>query len=227
MSFLNKTRALILGTVNDLVDKTIDLNSPTVIRQYVRDLEGAIDTVRSNTAIQDGQYRTMVREQSELTTKIANDKAIMTKLLTSTDPTAAGIAHSKATITVQDQQWLNSMTESIAAQQKVSEQMKQTVTQLETKHEEMLARVRELERMDRDTKAKESAANAITQAGKIAGNIDNPSVDDVQDRMHRRNDVASAQFDAAMGSMHTDQPDSEDVNDLLDSLKPKTETVAK
>lgn len=221
MGFLNKVRAVTLGAAHDLLDKTIDMNSPSVLRQYVRDLEAAIDKMKSESAVQDGQLRTMQREQSDLQAKVETDKATITKLLASADANAKAIAQSKAAIVLRDQQHLSEIAGNILSQQNIATSMKQAVTSLETKHETMVSRVRELERLDRDTKAKESAASAISNAGKIAGDIDNPSIDDLQDRMHRRNDVASAKFDQAMGGIETETPDNADVEALLASLRPQ------
>lgn len=226
MSFLNKVRTLTLGAAHDLLDKAIDLNSPSAVRQSVRDMEAAITELKSNAAIQDGNLRTQIREQSELTATVAADKATIAKLLTSTDATAPAIAKAKANLVIQNQKHLSDMSDSITSQQNIATQMKATVVGLEAKHDQMVSRVHELERLDRDTKAKESAASAINAAGSVAGNIDSVSVDDLADRMRRRNDVASAQFDQAAGSINTDAPDSDDVNALLASLAPQT-AVAK
>lgn len=226
MSLLNKVRTLTLGATHDLIDKTIDLNNPSAVRQTVRDLESKITELKSNAAIQDGNLRTQIREQSELSARVETDKATITKLMASTDPNAVAIYKSKANLVLQNQKHLADMSDSITSQQNIATQMKATVVGLEAKHDQMVSRVHELERLDRDTKAKESAASAITAAGSVAGNIDSISVDDLADRMRRRNDVASAQFDQAAGSINTDTPDSDDVNALLASLAPQT-TVAK
>ena len=69
-------------------------------------------------------------------------------------------------------------------------------------------------------KAKESAAAALNQAGSIAGSIGSQSVDDLEDRMRRRHDVANAKFDQAMSSaIPVDNCNSEEADALLASLK--------
>jgi phage shock protein A len=227
MSFLDKLTTFAKGSAHDLLDRAIDLNSPTMVRQYVRDLEDGINQIKTNAALSDGQLRTAIRERSELSSKIETDKATITKLLASTDPKGPQAAKDKGAVVVQNQSRLKAMDDSIAIQQQIVDKTNQTISSLETKHELMVSRVRELERLDRDTKAKESAATAITNAGKLAGVADNAGVDDLEDRMRRRNDVASAKFDSAMGDIHVDQPDSDDVNALLESLKPQEAVAAK
>jgi phage shock protein A len=226
MGFMSKVRALTLGATHDLLDATIDLNSPSAVRQMVRDVEAALDKMKSEAAIQDGQLRTSQREKGDLETKIAAAKATITKLLASTNPKAPEVAKTTAAGVLHDQNRLGELTSLIASQQASADSMAQAVTALEAKHEQMVNRVRDLERLDRDTKAKESAAVAISNAGRVAGFADGPSIDDLQDRMSRRNDVASARFDQSMGSLHTETPDSSDVDALLESLKP-AQAVAK
>lgn len=226
MNFVTKLRAVTLGAAHDLLDKAVDLNSPSVVRQYVRDLEAALDKLKSESAIQDGTLRTQLREQSDLQSSIESDKATISKLLASTDPTGKALATAKANLVITKQQHLAEIADAITNQQNVAIGMKNAVISLESKHDQMVARVRELERLDRESKAKESAASAITNAGRIISDIDSPSVDDLADRMHRRNDVASAKFDQAVGGLHTEEPNSDDVAALLASLAP-VETAAK
>ena len=55
--------------------------------------------------------------------------------------------------------------------------------------------------MDRATKAKENAVQAIRQAGQIASAGSDVSIDAVADRIQRRADVADARFERVMGDM--------------------------
>ena len=221
MDFLNKLRAVTLGTMHDLLDKTVDMNSPSVLRQYVRDLEVAIDKMRSDAAVQDGQLRTMKREATELEGSIATDKAVSAKLLASSDPTAPQLAENKAKVVLQNQQRLTALQGDIVTQANVSSNMQSAVAALDGKHALIMTRLRELERLDRDSKTKEQAADAIAQAGKLVSAVGSDSVDDLTDRMRRRHDVADARFDSAVGSLHTDEAaTSDDVAALLASLKP-------
>jgi hypothetical protein len=93
------------------------------------------------------------------------------------------------------------------------------VTRLNAKHDQMVSRVRELERIDRDSKAKESTASALNAAGSILGGVGSQSVDDLEDRMRRRNDVASAKFDQSMATIPEDTSNKEEVDAMLASLK--------
>lgn len=225
-SFLSKLRAVTLGAAHDLLDKTIDLNSPSVVRQYVRDLEGAIDKLQTEQAIQAGGLRTLQRERGEVAISIENDKATIQKLQ---EKNATDLARNKAKIVLQNQQRLKDLDTNISNQQQTVDSLSQAVTALNAKHGQMVIKVHDLERLDRDSKAKESAASAINNAGKIAGNADSASIDDLTDRMERRHDVADAKFGQAMGNFHVDDVsgvDSDDVDALMAELAPKPVAVA-
>src|SRR6266481_1935672 len=135
--FLAKLRVVTLGSVHDLLDRAIDLNSPSVIRQYTRDLER---------------------------------------------PKAADLVRMRAKFAGAD--------ENIEHAKKASVDIDVAVSNLEGKHAAMVDRVRQLEQLDRDTKAKNSAASALAAAGRLIQGGADISVDDVQQRMARNNDVA-------------------------------------
>lgn len=217
--FLAQLRTLTVGSAHDLLDKAIDLNSPSMVRQRVRDIEDALGKLNSEAAIAEGQLRTLNREQSELTQKIETDKAMVAKLLESTDPKAAGLARAKAGLIVVEQKQLTQKLADIQTQQSESDKLQGAVANLQAQHDQMASRVRQLENLDRDSKAKEQAAKALTSAAEIMGSINASSIDNVESRVRQRNDVAGAKFDQAMGSMPAED-NSDDVNALLASLTP-------
>jgi phage shock protein A len=213
--FFQKLRAVTLGAAHDLLDKEINMNSPSLLRQYVRDLEDAIGKMNSEAAVQFGGVRTLTREYGDLGAKIAADKEAVKKIL-ATNPE---LAKSKAALIVQNQKHFEQMGVDIVAQQKVADELALAVSNLQTKHDLMVSRVRELERIDRDSKAKESAASALSAAGSLVGSVGSESVDDLESRMRRRNDVANAKFDQSIASVPADDSNSDEVDALLASLK--------
>jgi phage shock protein A len=225
MSFTQKLRGFILGTANDLLDRAIDMNSPSMLRQYTRDLEQGLDSLRNEAAIQAGQIRTLTREIGDLQNTIAVDSAMVTKILERGDVSLNIIARTKAAAIVENKKSLTAKQETLEAQKKTSAAIDDAVSKLDAKHTLMVQQVRELERIDRDSKAKEQAAASLEQAGKLVGNGSGISIDDIKGKMTARNDVASEKFDRAMGSIKTDDEaigaDTSEVDDLLRSLQPK------
>ena len=91
--------------------------------------------------------------------------------------------------------------EEIAAGQKTAQALSEAVSTLRTRYQSMVQQVQRLEAMDMATKAKESAVEAIRQAGQIASVGNDVSIDAVADRIQRRADVANARFERVMGDM--------------------------
>jgi phage shock protein A len=231
MSFTQKLRLVVLGNINDLLDKTIDLNSPAALRQYVRDLEDATARMRNEAATQDGQLRILKREESDLQSDITTAKAVTQKILAGNDANKKTIAASKASEIVNMQARLIEKQNAINTQQTTSAKLDAAVASLDSKHTQILSRVRELERMDRDSKAKEAAATAVQAANKLVSGGADISVDDVQQRMRDRNDIASAKFDRAMSDTEStaigeSAEHQAAVDDLLNELAPKEEVHA-
>lgn len=226
-----KLRLVVLGNAHELLNKAIDTNSPAALNQYVRDIEDNLTQLRASAATQEGQLRTMQREASDLQSSIATAKVTITKILAGSDPKKDAIAAAKASEVVRMQQRLTENDAAADQQRLAVSKLNDAVQQLENKHDDVVHKVRELDRLDRDSKAKDAAARSVESANQLlGGGID---IDDVQDRLRQRNDVAGARFDRAMstgiggGGGVTDDPEHTDaVNSLLEELKPKEVATA-
>lgn len=217
MSILAKIRVLTLGAANDLLDKAIDINSPSALRQYVRDLEDALDRLRNEAAMQAGMLRTLTREIGDLQHRIESETSVVQKLMAS--PTGQALARTKATTIVAWKKELESKQEALQTQQTTSAGIDSAVAKLDAKHTLMVQQVRDLERTDRDTKAKEQAAHSLEAAGKLVGSLNGVSIDDIKGKMNARNDVANEKFARAMGTMEDDSSgDQAAVDDFLSSI---------
>lgn len=220
-TFFQKLRVVTLGAANDLLSKAIDMNSPSALRQYVRDLEEAISKLQDEAANQAGQVRTTERELAILTAKISADKTLIQSNLASATPNAA-LARAKAGEVVQFSKELADDQAKLVAQRQTSANLDAAVAQLNNKHSLMLSRVRELERLDRDSKGKEQAAKAISAAGSLVDGGTDISVDDLESKIRARNDVASVKLERALGSTTTaeDPSTTADIDNLLSELAP-------
>ncbi len=219
---ISKIRTLTLGSIHDLLDEAIDLNSPSALRQYVRDLEAALDKMRNEAAIQAGQIRTLTREIGDLQHNIETETVLVTKILAGNAPNKDTVARTKAATIVNWKKELTNKQDALEAQKKTSADIDSAVAKLDSKHTLMVQQVRELERIDRDSKAKEQAASSLEQAGKLVGNGSGISIDDIKGKMNARNDVASEKFERAMGAVQVEDEAtaSTEVDDLLQSLQP-------
>jgi phage shock protein A len=225
-TFMQKLRVVTLGSVNDLLNKAIDMNSPSVLRQYVRDLEDALDRMKDEAAIEAGGIRTLERESQDLQTKIDVGKKTIVQLQQAGHDDLARI---KATEIVQLQQQYTSHQNMLVTQRQSSSSIDQSISKLELRHSSMVSKLQELTRLDMDTKAKEHTAMAMAAAGRLANTGADISVDDVEQKMRARNDVATEKFNRAMGDIQfqEDPETTAAVDDLLGSLKPATAAAGK
>lgn len=218
---ISKIRLVVVGTAHDLLDKAIDLNSPSAVRQYVRDMETALDQLRNESAIQAGQVRTMTRELGDLKHNIETETAIVAKIMAGIYPNKETLARAKGTLIVGWQKEVPGREQDLEDQKKASMSIDEAVAKLDAKHTVMVQRVRELERIDRQSKAKEHAADSLKAAGALVSGGSDISIDNIEEKMRARKDVADEKFDRAMGSVSVEEDPTanSDVDNFLASLK--------
>jgi phage shock protein A len=221
MGMFSKVRALTLGNLHELVDKTIDLNSPAVLKQYVRDLETGIDQLKSEAVIQGGACRTLDREIASLKTRIeAKTTAIknaMTNGVPNTDPALRASAVEVNTWTKELEQKKTDEAEALKSKTSLDD----AVYKLNSKHTEMVGAIRRLESAVHSTTAQNRAVNAMEQAGSMSAGVDGTSVDNLQAHIQEKKDIADERFDRAMHSDAFAEPEGQagEVDALLTSLK--------
>jgi len=227
-SFMQKLRVVTLGSVHDLLDKQIDMKSPTVVRQYVRDLEDALDKMRNEDAIQAGAVRTTTREKGDLEARIAKEKSNISNLLAGTAANKTEMARLKGTLVVQMQGQLTTIEARLVDQQKTSADITSALNKLDATHTMAVNKLRDLENLDRDTKMKKSSADSVESINRVIGMGADISVDDIESRMRQQNDVQSVRFERAMDSTKTEEdPDTAAaVDSLLSDLQPKQAKTA-
>lgn len=223
MSLFTKARAFTLGNMHELLDKAIDVNSPAVLKQYVRDLESAITQLKSEAAIQAGGVRTLNREIGDLQQSINMKKtAIQTRLKEpGVDTTDSLVRSWAAQVTNWQKELDQKRTVELPEKQKVASALDAAVAKLETKHTDMVSNVRRLESLSHTATAKSRAVDALDQAGKLSSGADSISIDNLQERVQAKADVADEKFDRAMGDeAFAESPEQKDeVDNLLSSLK--------
>jgi phage shock protein A len=213
-----KFRTLALGTAHDLLDKAIDMNSPTMLRQYVRDLEKAELDLKSEAAVAAGALRTLTREKGDIEHRIA-DETTAAKNAQAAGNTVGARAHGLAVVTLQKD--LAAKQQELADQTTTSQSLDAAVTKIDAKHTEMVSAVRRLESLDRTTKAKEKGATALASAASLTSSGSGISIDNIEAKMRQRGDVADEKFDRAMNdpAFAENATQSADVDAFLATLK--------
>ena len=196
-----KARVAALSSAHALLDKIIDLNSVGAVKQYVRDLENALEDLEDAAATEAGHVRTVQRDCLQLQSQMKELNQNIDFILADNNPANDYLAKPLEARLIAIEQRNTSKTEEMASAQKSSQALNEAVSNLQVKYQTMVEQLQRLEAMDAAAKAKEGAAQAIRNAGRITSGGTSVSVDDIADRIQRRSDVADAKFEQAMGTM--------------------------
>jgi len=178
------------------------LNSIGAVKQYVRDLENALEDLEDASAAAAGHVRTVQRDADQIQYQIKELNQNIDFILSDNKPDNDVLATPLEARLIGLEQRMSTKAEEISTGQKTSQALLEAVSTLRTRYQNMVEQVIRLEAMDKATKAKESAVEAIRQAGQIASAGADVSIDAVADRIQRRADVADARFERAMGEMN-------------------------
>ena len=196
---LKKIRTAFLASAHRLVDLVIDLDSVEAVKQHVRDLEGAIGDLEDSAAISGGHRRTVGRDVETLGVRVEELDGNIDTLLRDSDDSNDHLA-------LPLQARFDAMTAELETKRKELAVAEQTygvisgaVSKLRAKHQQMVGQIRRLRAMESAAKAKEQAAEAMREAGEVAGGVAAISVDDVAKRIQARADVAEERLQRAMG----------------------------
>jgi len=200
-SIFQKARIAALSAAHSLMDKVVDLNSIGAVKQYVRDLENALEDLEDASAAAAGHVRTVERESEQFRYQIKELNQNIDFILGDSKPENDHLATPLEARLIGLEQRMTSKTEEIDTGKKTAQALSEAVSTLRTRYQNMVQQVQRLEAMDQAAKAKENAVKAIRQAGQIASTGSDVSIDAVSDRIQRRSDVADARFQQVMGDM--------------------------
>jgi len=201
-SLFQKARIAALSAAHALLDKVVDLNSIGAVKQYVRDLENALEDLEDAAAIASGHVRTVQRDADQIRSQIKELNQNIDFILSDNKPENDSLATPLEARLIGLEQRITARDEEIATGQTTAKALNEAVSVLRTRYQNMVQQVQRLEALDQATRAKENAVNAIRQAGQIASAGSDVSIDAVSDRIQRRADVADAKFDRALGEMN-------------------------
>jgi phage shock protein A len=199
-----KARIAALSAAHALLDKVVDLNSIGAVKQYVRDLEAALEDLEDAAAAASGHVKTVKRDAEQIKSQIKELNQNIDFILSDNKPENDHLATPMEARLIGLEQRLSTKDEEITTGQKTAQALAEATSTLRTRYQNMVQQVQRLEAMDRATKAKESAVSAIRQAGKITSAGGDVSIDAVADRIQRRADVADAKFEQVFGDMNSD-----------------------
>jgi len=196
-----KARIAALSAAHALLDKVVDMNSIGAVKQYVRDLENALEDLEDASAAAAGHVRTVERDADQIRYQMKELNQNIDFILSDNKPENDHLATPLEARLIGLEQRISTKDEEIAAGKKTAQALVEAVSALRTRYQNMVEQVQRLEAMDMATKAKENAVEAMRQAGRIASVGSDVSIDAVADRIQRRADVADVRFERALGEM--------------------------
>ena len=217
MSFMEKVRVVTMGALNDVLDKAIDMNSPSALRQYTRELEDALQHMKSDAATEAGRVHTYERERDTLQAQLNQAEKTVVDNVEKNPDFARGAA--ARVIVYRDQ--LKQKNELIARQKEASKKLDAAVEKVSARHQEVVAKLNELEQLDRHTKDMERVSAATERVRSITQTGADINVDNIESNMRARGDVAEEKFRRSMEGLDQDNPADSRVDDVLAELTNK------
>jgi phage shock protein A len=220
VSLFAKVRTLVVAHANDLVDKTVDMDSIPVLRQYVRDLEDAIAKSKHEAAVAAANVTTLTNSR-DLLQKTLDADTQRTKLLLAKNDEAG--ARSVAGRIHDSQQEIASLNDQITAATDNSKALDGAVAKMDAKHQEIMSQLRMLESKDRSAKSLHQATASLKEASAITDASSEMNVDNIAQRIDQRSNEEREEFNRTVSGM-TPEPDplkDAAVDDILNSLREK------
>ena len=190
-SIIEKIRVFVKAKAHRLLDAAIDMDSPEVLKQYIREYEEALSEMDSARATAKADVNIAVRDVAALEKQVKDTTRDIETLLGDNDPNNDHFALDLENRVMGFEQDLQVQQETLAALRQASTSLEDVGARMRTKHREMTKALTRLSGMDRAAKAQEGAAAALKAAGSVASGVDaTTSVDNLQKRIERRLEVA-------------------------------------
>jgi phage shock protein A len=221
-----KLRIGFLAELHELVDRAIDYNSPQVLRQYIREVEGRLEELDDIIAQYSGGLRTLRREFEEVEDRVSELDSNIDDLLTDEDTTNDNLA-------VRWQMRLDTLTkrrEEVKNEITVREQalaaLESTRTSMEARKNSMISQLDSVEALHRAKQSKEHAAETIEMANRISGSVGEVSVDNVVRNMQKDADIAEERLSRAMAQTSENNVENEALEMAKIRLQRRRERLA-
>jgi len=205
MSLFEKAKLVTKSKLHALLDKQV--NTVDGYRQLIRDLESAMADVRAGVDEAVGTGNGYKRQLATFNSQIAQKNADIDLLLGDSDPSndEAAVQLQLEVEGLQDQVTQYQQLDSDQDQQVA--QLRQALTQLENKHQQMLTDLNKLTQTQAIASAKNRASAAVEAAAEATSNAG--SVDSIQANLDHQRDVADARFARVIGDMQSSQSPEE------------------
>lgn len=201
-SIIEKIRVFVKAKAHKLLDAAIDMDSPEVLKQYIREYEEALSEMDSARATAKADVNIALRDVAALETQVKKTGADIDTLLGDSDPNNDHFAVDLENRLMGFEADLKVQQDTLTALRQASASLEDVGARMKAKHREMTKALTRLSGMDRAAKAQEGAAAALKAAGSVASGVDaSASVDNLQKRIERRLEVAQETLKQQSGAV--------------------------
>ena len=194
-SIIEKIRVFVKAKAHKLLDASIDMDSPEVLKQYIREYEEALSEMDSARATAKADVNIASRDVTALETQVQKTNADIETLLTDSDPNNDHFAVELENRLMAFETDLQAKQTELTALKQASASLEDVGKKMKSKHKQMVTSLTRLQGMDRAAKAQETATAAMKAAGAATAGVDaNASVDNLTRKIERRLEVAQEQF---------------------------------
>ena len=218
MGIFTKISVLLQAHANSILDEQIDENSVPVLKVYIGKLEVAINDAKHQAAVAAANVTTLTNQANALQTNIdtltARAKAFLAKNNEADARICAGQIHDFG-------EEMKSLQNQITDAKNNSTELDGAVAKLNAKHSEMMSKFRLLSSRSQSAHSLEASTAALKSANSAMGGIQGAGIDNMEQRINARSDVAREEFNRTVAEM-TPPPDplkDQAVDDILASLK--------
>ncbi|MFA5986535.1 MAG: hypothetical protein WC819_04295 [Parcubacteria group bacterium] len=202
MTIFQKLRTITLGAAHALLDKAIDEMSIPALKQNLRDIEAAIKTLDEEAAEAEGSMVTANNRATAITAQVDELNTNIVFILSDGDDSNDHLSEPlQARLTGLEVQQKSALAEVETFKQTMMA-VDQVASALKAKQQTRLTQITLLQSQANTAEAKNKAADAIELANKLGGG-EISSVDDFQERIETKSNIADARLRRAMGDMQT------------------------
>lgn len=199
VSILEKFRLVVFGNVHSLLDAIIDETSPEAIAQNIRDLENAIEELKSEATNAEGDMNFSIEKLTKIKNKIEDAEENIAILEGDDDKSNDENVLPLQVKLIGLEDSLEVAQEEVDTYKQSVDALESTISALEGKLQGRMAQLNLSKSKDNTTDAKDKAAKAIEMANKFESIS---SVDNLSERIDRKASIADVRLKKAMQGMN-------------------------
>ncbi len=222
-SLMDSLRTLGLAEMHGAVDHVVDMKSPEVIAQEIRDLEGSLLKLKESRSEFSGHITTLTQNLQSLNADEGKYHAQSEALVQQGKDEIAKLALTKLTET---EARIKTTEAELSDTQQKQAKMDQAISQFTARINALNDQLRQLQSSAHARQAENEAAKNLERAADTLGAAGSTSVDDILAREKEEENVADARFNQAIGDFApadpvTDALQQSEVDARLAELKAK------